>query len=86
MSKAKKSIDPDNPIWTKRDFDRALNVEGLQLSEVATALRKARGPQRAPKKVAISIRLEPKIVSHFKKGGAGWQQRMEAALLKVVGK
>ena len=86
MSKAKKSIDPDNPIWTKRDFDRSLNVEGLQLSEVATALRKARGPQKAPKKVAISIRLEPQIVAHFKKGGAGWQKRMEAALLKVVGK
>ena len=31
-------------------------------------------------------RLEPQIVAHFKLGGAGWQKRMEAALLKVVGK
>lgn len=86
MSKTKTVIDPDNPIWTKRDFERSLNVEGLSLSEATAALRKARGRQRAPKKVAISIRLEPQIVAHFKKDGAGWQKRIEAALLKVVGK
>ncbi len=87
MSKAiKRVIDRDNPIWTKRDFERALPVSGMTLVEAAQAFRKARGPQKAPKKVAISIRLEPQIVAHFKKGGAGWQRRMEAALLKVVGK
>ncbi len=87
MSKTTKpEIDPDNPIWTKRDFERALPVSGMTLAEAAQALRKARGPQKAPKKIAISIRLEPQIVAHFKKGGAGWQQRIEAALMKVVGK
>ena len=87
MSKTSKlEIDPDNPIWTKRDFERALPVHGMTLSEAAQALRKARGKQLAPKKIAISIRLEPEIVAHFKKDGAGWQQRMEAVLMKVVGK
>ena len=86
LKKAKITTDPDNPIWTKRDFERALPVSGLTLVEVAQALRKARGKQRMPKKIAISIRLEPKIVAHFKKGGAGWQGRMEAALAKVAGK
>ena len=87
MSKAtKRVIDRDNPIWTKRDFERALPVAGLTLVDAARALRKARGPQKAPKKIAISIRLEPKIVAHFKKGGAGWQGRMEVALAKVAGK
>ena len=86
LKKAKITTDPDNPIWTKRDFERALPVSGLTLVEAAQALRKARGPQKEPKKVAISIRLEPKIVAHFKKGGAGWQGRMEAALAKVAGK
>ena len=85
--KNKIEIDPDNPIWTKRDFARAMHFpRGTTLDEAVAALRKARGPQKAPKKVAISIRLEPRIVAHFKKGGAGWQQRIEAALLKVVGK
>ena len=88
MSKINKiEIDPDNPIWTKRDFERALHFpEGATLAEAAAALRKARGKQLAPKKVAISIRLEPEIVAHFKKDGAGWQKRMEAVLAKVVGK
>ena len=80
-------IDPENPIWTKRDFARAMHFpKGATLDEAVAALRKARGLQKAPKKVAISIRLEPQIVAHFKKGGAGWQGRMEKALLKVVGK
>ena len=88
MSKTpKNSIDPDNPIWTKRDFERAMHFpRGPTLDEAVAAFRKARGPQKAPKKIAISIRLEPKIVAHFKKGGAGWQGRMEAALAKVAGK
>ena len=59
---------------------------GTTLDEAVAAFRKARGPQKAPKKIAISIRLEPKIVAHFKEGGAGWQGRMEAALAKVAGK
>ena len=79
--------DPDNPIWTKRDFERAIYFpKGATLDEAVAVLRKARGPQKEPKKVAISIRLEPKIVAHFKKGGAGWQGRMEAALAKLAGK
>jgi uncharacterized protein (DUF4415 family) len=82
--KTKTTIDPDNPIWTKRDFERALPVRGMNLVEAAEALRKARGPQRAPKKIAISIRLEPEIVKHFKASGAGWQGRMEAVLRKAV--
>ena len=86
MSKAHKiEVDPDNPIWTKRDFERALPVAGLSLREVAQALRNARGPQKVAKKMAISIRLKPEIVAHFKKGGAGWQKRMEAVLAKAVG-
>ena len=87
MSKANKiEVDPDNPIWTKRDFERALPVHGMTLTEAAQALRKARGQQKAATKIAISIRLEPEIVAHFKKDGAGWQKRMEAVLAKVVGK
>ena len=79
--------DPDNPIWTKRDFGRAMHFpKGATLAEAAEALRKARGRQKAPKKMAISIRLEPEIAEHFKKDGAGWQKRMETALAKVVGK
>ena len=83
--KSKVETDPDNPIWTKRDFERAMHFpEGTNIFDAAAALRKPRGPQTAPKKVAISIRLQPDIVAHFKKGGAGWQGRMEEILLKAT--
>jgi uncharacterized protein (DUF4415 family) len=86
MSKTTKdSTDPDNPIWTKRDFQRAMHFpKGTTLEDAVTAFRKARGPQKAPKKVAISIRLQPDIIAHFKKGGAGWQGRMEEVLQKAA--
>ncbi len=83
--KVKIESDPDNPIWTKRDFQRAVHFpKGTNIWDAAEALRKARGPQRAPKKIAISIRLEPEIVNHFKASGAGWQGRMEAVLRKAL--
>ena len=86
LKKTKKATDKNNPEWLKRDFASALSVQGKSLAEAATALRRTRGPQKSEKKIAISIRLKPEIVTHFKKGGAGWQQRIEAALLKVAGK
>ncbi len=69
-----------NPQWTKADFRRAAHVQGASLSQAVAAIRRGRGPQKKPKKIAVSIRLEPDIVSHFKSGGAGWQVRMEKAL------
>ena len=39
-----------------------------------------RGPQKAPTKTRVSIRLSPEVVSAFKAGGRGWQSRIDAAL------
>lgn len=43
--------------------------------------RKALGRPLAddPKK-AVSLRLDSDVIAHFKKGGAGWQSRINAAL------
>jgi uncharacterized protein (DUF4415 family) len=81
MRKAKpKQTDKQNPEWTAKDFASATLVQGTDLATAVRALRKGRGPQVSPKKVAISIRLNPKIISHFKAGGKGWQGRMEDVL------
>lgn len=45
-----------------------------------------RGPQKAPKKVPLSIRLSPDVVAHFKSTGPGWQQRMDHALRDAIAK
>lgn len=40
-----------------------------------------RGPQKAPTKVALSLRLSPQVVDAFKASGSGWQTRIDAALV-----
>lgn len=39
-----------------------------------------RGPQKAPTKERVTIRLSPDVVARFRATGAGWQTRMDAAL------
>jgi uncharacterized protein (DUF4415 family) len=39
-----------------------------------------RGPQRAPKKVPISIRLSPEVIQGLRATGNGWQRRADEAL------
>ena len=44
-----------------------------------------RGPQKAPKKIPLSLRLSPEVVKHFRAKGRGWQTRIDEALRKLVG-
>jgi uncharacterized protein (DUF4415 family) len=39
-----------------------------------------RGPQKAPPKDRITIRLSHEVVEQFRATGDGWQTRMDAAL------
>jgi uncharacterized protein (DUF4415 family) len=52
-----------------------------------------KAPEPLPKTVAIpgvkelvSIRIDQDVLEHFQEGGPGWQDRINAALRKVVGK
>jgi len=42
--------------------------------------RRARGPQKAPTKEPVSIRLDRDIVEELRSGGRGWQTRLNALL------
>ena len=81
-------FDDDNPEWTKEDFAKAtrfdppIKVTDLTPEILASIAR--RGPQKAPTKVAVSIRLSPDVVAHFKAKGPGWQSRIDDALRKVA--
>jgi uncharacterized protein (DUF4415 family) len=84
-------FDDDNPEWTKEDFARAENFpRGLKLKDLKPGelqrLVGKRGPQKAPTKVPVSIRLSPEVVKHFKAKGPGWQSRIDEALRKIVKK
>jgi uncharacterized protein (DUF4415 family) len=84
-------FDGDNPEWTKADFARAthfprgLKLKDLKPSELERLVGK-RGPQKAPTKVPVSIRLSPEVLKHFKAKGPGWQSRIDEALRKMVKK
>ena len=39
-----------------------------------------RGPQKAPLKRVVTIRLSADVVDAFKATGAGWQTRVDSAL------
>jgi uncharacterized protein (DUF4415 family) len=84
-------FDDDNPEWTKADFAAAtkfpggLRLKDLKPGELARLVGK-RGPQKAPTKIAVSIRLSPDVVKHFKAKGPGWQSRIDDALRKIVKK
>jgi len=43
-----------------------------------------RGPQKAPTKRLISLRLSQEVVDHYKSLGAGWQTRIDEALKKSI--
>ena len=46
--------------------------------------RGKRGPQKAPTKKLVSLRLSPEVIEHFKATGPGWQTRIDGALLKAI--
>ena len=46
--------------------------------------RGKRGPQKAPTKKLVSLRLSPEVVEHFKATGPGWQTRIDGALMESI--
>jgi uncharacterized protein (DUF4415 family) len=43
-----------------------------------------RGPQKAPKKIATTIRLSEEVLETFKATGDGWQTRIDASLRQFI--
>jgi uncharacterized protein (DUF4415 family) len=79
-------FDDDNPEWTKADFAKARPPAEVLPLELLAQFKNTRGPQKTPTKVAVSIRLSPEVISHFKAKGPGWQSRIDDALRKIVKK
>ncbi len=48
--------------------------------------RGKRGPQVAPTKKLVSLRLSPEVINHFKATGPGWQTRIDSTLMKSIRK
>ncbi len=73
--------DRDNP-----PIDDAFAKGFRPAIEVAPALvRRMRGPQKAPTKQLVSLRLDRDVLAHFRMRGPGWQVRVNRALRKAAG-
>lgn len=80
-------LDDDNPEWTQKDFDRAVPFSQLpkSLQEKLRSLKK-RGPQKAPTKEIVTIRLSRDVVERLRASGPGWQTRVDGALREWIEK
>jgi uncharacterized protein (DUF4415 family) len=80
--------DPHNPEWTSEDFARAKPAKDVLPRGVYEAAvkryRGQRGPQKAPVKKSVTLRIDPDILARYKATGSGWQSRMNEALRRSI--
>jgi uncharacterized protein (DUF4415 family) len=83
MAKRKPLTDAEGEVreLTRNDARDAAPFSALPEGErkILESLRK-RGPQKAPRKVPISIRLSPEVADGLRKTGRGWQRRADEIL------
>ena len=89
MANRKPLIDEDGEV-------REITAEDVALFKPFSALPEAeqkmllkirrRGPQKAPRKVPVSIRLSPDVAEGLRATGSGWQGRADEALRSWLSK
>jgi uncharacterized protein (DUF4415 family) len=84
-------VDREQTVSERKKSAESVVVEGGGYGAVLAALaekrkRGERGPQVAPTKQLVSVRFSPEVLQYFKSTGAGWQTRMNEALVDWVSK
>jgi uncharacterized protein (DUF4415 family) len=90
MKKSKPLTDKDREVRELNDedfrrFRPTYDVVPAELAELMKAhrARGQRGPQKAPTKTQLTIRIDTDIVDRFRATGPGWQSRINEALRKA---
>ncbi len=80
----------DVPEWTPDDFARARPVpefpdlaRSIESAREELRARGERGPQKAPTKERVTLRLDREVVERYRQGGPGWQTRLNDDLVKL---
>lgn len=76
------AADPDNPEMTDEEA-RTARPFADAFPDLAASLRRSRGPQKAPTKQLVSLRLDQDVLDRFRATGPGWQSRMNEALRRA---
>ncbi|MDP3895738.1 MAG: BrnA antitoxin family protein [Mesorhizobium sp.] len=71
---------------TEEDFKHFRPMKDVfpEIVEVFERARGQRGPQKAPVKERVGLRLDQEVVEHFRSTGPGWQSRINEVLVKHV--
>ena len=88
MSKHKPLTDREGEVreLTLDDMKQFKPIHEAGLPDSLMKKLGVRGPQKAPTKVRVSLRLSPEVVAYFRATGEGWQTRMDSELLEFVNK
>ena len=70
--------DPDAFEWNDEDFKQAMRFDDAP--ETMKPSLNVRGKQKAPTKIAVTLRYSPEVIEAFKATGKGWQTRIDDAL------
>lgn len=73
-------IDDDGEVGDLSEVDPALFKPFSSLPKDLQTVLRGRGKQKAPTKVAVTLRYSPEVIEAFRATGKGWQTRMDEAL------
>ena len=74
--------DVERPEWTAEDFAQAKPFAEV-FPELAASIRRGRGPNKAPTKKLVSLRLSQQVLDAYKAKGPGWQSRIDEDLRRI---
>jgi uncharacterized protein (DUF4415 family) len=74
--------DVESPELTAEEFANAKPFAEA-LPGLVASIRKGRGPNKAPTKKLVTIRLSGSVIEKYKSGGEGWQSRIDADLKRI---
>ena len=88
MSQPKPLMDESGEVreLTLKDLQQFKPIQEAGLPDSLLKKLGVRGPQKAPTKVRVSLRLSREVVDYFRATGDGWQTRMDGELLEMVHK
>jgi uncharacterized protein (DUF4415 family) len=82
MAKRRKNSD-DTPEMGREFFAKAERIADGDAA-LLNAMRRTRGPQKAPTKRLVSLRLSPSVLAAYRKTGRGWQARINQDLERAA--
>lgn len=78
------AADPDNPELANEDWAGMRPASDIVPDLIEDYRRRVRGPQKAPLKELVSIRLDRDVLDRLRRSGRGWQARVNDILRRTI--